>query len=42
MLFRSRVIARLVENVIAQRLLSGELQPGGKVALDIKDLQEVG
>ena len=37
-----RVIARLVENVIAQRLLSGELQPGGKVTLDIKDLQEVG
>ncbi len=37
-----RVIARLVENVIAQRLLSGELKPGGKVTLDVKDLQGVG
>lgn len=37
-----RVIARLVENVIAQRLLSGELKPGGKVTLDVTDLQGVG
>lgn len=37
-----RVAARLVENLVAQRLLSGELKPGEKVVLDVADLQGVG
>ncbi|MSR68219.1 ATP-dependent Clp protease ATP-binding subunit [Candidatus Saccharibacteria bacterium] len=36
-----RVISRLVENVVAKRLLSGELKPGSQLTLDINDLQGV-
>ncbi len=36
-----RVISRLVENLIAKRLLSGELKPGSQLALDVGDLQDV-
>lgn len=37
-----RVTSRLVENLIANKLLSGELKPGGKLMLDVADLQGVG
>lgn len=36
-----RVISRLVENLIAKRLLSGELKPGSQLTLDVGDLQDV-
>lgn len=36
-----RVISRLVENLIAKRLLSGELEPGATVTLDVNDLEDV-
>ncbi len=37
-----RVISRLVENLIAQKLLTGELKPGSNLTLDIDDLKDVG
>lgn len=33
-----RMVQRAVENTIAQRILSGQIQPGTKVSLDAKDL----
>ena len=36
-----RVISRLVENLIAKRLLSGELKPGSQLTLDVGDLKDV-
>ena len=36
-----RVISRLVENKVAQKLLSGELSPGSTLTLDVGDLEVV-
>jgi ATP-dependent Clp protease ATP-binding subunit ClpC len=33
-----RVLQRAVEEVIAKKILSGEVQPGSKVILDTQDL----
>lgn len=37
-----RVISRLVENLVAKKLLSGEVQKGAQLTLDVGDLQAVG
>jgi ATP-dependent Clp protease ATP-binding subunit ClpC len=37
-----RVVSRLVENLIAKRLLTGELKPGSSLTLDVSDLKDVG
>ncbi len=37
-----RVISRLVENLVAKKLLSGEVQKGAQLTLDVDDLQAVG
>lgn len=36
-----RVISKTVENLVAQKVLSGEIEPGAVVKLDVTDLQEV-
>ena len=37
-----RVVSRLVENLIAKRLLSGEITSGSSITLDVSDLKDVG
>lgn len=37
-----RVVSRLVENLIAKKLLTGELAAGSSVTLDIDDIKDVG
>lgn len=37
-----RVVSRLVENLIAKKLLTGELSPGSSITLDVNDLKAVG
>lgn len=37
-----RVTSRLVENLVAKKLLSGEVQKGAQLTLDVSDLQAVG
>ena len=37
-----RVITRTVENLVAKRVLSGEIEPGAVVKLDVGDLEDVG
>jgi ATP-dependent Clp protease ATP-binding subunit ClpC len=37
-----RVVSRLVENLIAKRLLSGEITSGSSITLDVNDLKDVG
>ena len=37
-----RVVSRLVENLIAKKILTGELVPGSSITLDVNDLKDVG
>jgi ATP-dependent Clp protease ATP-binding subunit ClpC len=37
-----RVISRTVENLVAKKVLSGEIDAGAVVKLDVNDLQDVG
>lgn len=37
-----RVITRTVENLVAKKVLSGDIEPGATVKLDVSDLEDVG
>jgi ATP-dependent Clp protease ATP-binding subunit ClpA len=37
-----RVVSRQVENLVAKKMLSGEISTGSSITLDVDDLKDVG